>query len=334
MAPTKQTNNSFTCNICEENGNVKKLLMCIKCNLYFHPICVEFSTQKFNKLSAKVRASWRCTNCEARDNDQSVESASKIRTPIIDDNTTMENVSMVKQTIDQSLKGFQDVILQAYNNLKTEFGEVIKSLEFISEENNKIRKKLNDMEKDNNEKIESLMKHNKNLMNRIQVLEQRINTRDQDTNCKKVHVVGIQYDASVSNKILAIGKIIGSDIKTTDFDVIPSKSVASGKVKKTTIEFHNKQTKIKFIRSVRMFNKSKNISDKLNGSHVGLEHKNPIYFNEFLTPVNGEIYHAARDKLKKKLILQTWVYNGTIYIKSNKEITHQIHTLEDLEKII
>lgn len=44
-----------------------------------------------------------------------------------------------------------------------------------------------------------------------------------------------------------------------------------------------------------------------------------VYFNENLTKLNSEIFYAARQLLKRKLINLLWIRNGSIFYKENKD---------------
>lgn len=86
------------------------------------------------------------------------------------------------------------------------------------------------------------------------------------------------------------------------------------------VEFTSVHLKTSILQAAREFNISKkNVSDKLNLSHIGFgDNNDPIYISEYLPASDRKLFHDARDFAKKYEYNYCWTSHGRILIKKNE----------------
>lgn len=87
--------------------------------------------------------------------------------------------------------------------------------------------------------------------------------------------------------------------------------------------------------NVIKFNKHKQITEKLNTSHLGFTGvKKPVFVVEHLSPTNKHLHAAARQKSKELNYKYVWVRNGQIFMRKTDTteyiVVRNMETLQNL----
>lgn len=102
-----------------------------------------------------------------------------------------------------------------------------------------------------------------------------------------------------------------------------------GSTKAIVTEFNSVQVKEEIIASVRRFNKNRQISDKLNGEHVGLTgNKIPIFVDEYLPYSTRKLLFRAREFAKTHDYKFCWTSKGKVLLRKDSNARY-IHIKTD-----
>lgn len=129
-------------------------------------------------------------------------------------------------------------------------------------------------------------------------------------------------ETNFSVKLVKFARELDVDIEPDDISAVFTLPKKEGSKSKTIVKFCNKTSQEK------LFKARFKLKDKP-GEH--------IYFNEDLTPSNGELFKIARDMKKNNQIEGTWTKNCVVMVKSiatltKKSRTFSIRNYGDFEK--
>lgn len=121
-----------------------------------------------------------------------------------------------------------------------------------------------------------------------------------------------------------VGKALACPLSANDIDDIWRFGRQKEKLK---IVFLRSITKTALLKKLR---ERKNLSTK----ELGLPYDQQVYLNEDLGAGAAQIWHQARQLVKKKIIWRVWTTGGRVFYKEAKEGTAKLfHSLDDLRKL-
>lgn len=144
--------------------------------------------------------------------------------------------------------------------------------------------------------------------------------------------------ADLVSIVKAVGMAVNVKLEPTDLrDVyrMPSKYGSSTTTTPIVAVFASVNTRYEFLSSVRHFNRTKNVQDKLNTQTIKMAgNKTPIYVDERVSPALRKLLFEAR-KAAKENGLNCWHSNGRIFLrKSQNEKPIRITTEQNLAEFL
>lgn len=139
--------------------------------------------------------------------------------------------------------------------------------------------------------------------------------------CLRVSGINESDNENVTEKIIHLASRTGADITARDIDRahrVGKKNTGRNRQadREIIIKFSTYDARLKFLKS-----------------RTKLREKNEkIYINEDLTKFRKNLAYECRDLRRKKLIKNTWVFGGNIYVEENSGNKVPIRGLNDIEK--
>lgn len=216
------------------------------------------------------------------------------------------------------------------SELKKVFGDLKKSVDFMSDEFDRIKSDLDSYKVCN----ATLVKENESLKKTVLDLSVRVNLIEQNSRQQNVEINGIPENTAENliKTVYQLSKSVSCDIKEEEV-------LSAVRVRKLDPENRNPRAVIVNLRSthsrdviltsVMNFNRA-NPSKKLNSNHLGYGGPaKPIFVSEHLSPLNKQIHAATRKAARDKGYKYVWVRDGRILIrKADGEQAKQIRSLE------
>lgn len=197
------------------------------------------------------------------------------------------------------------------SNIEKSYSEIEKTLEFTSAQYEDIKTKTNSLEQQcKDQRIHIMLLEDKleemQRISKMNYLEIR-NVPKKDGETRK----------DVQNYLNSMCKSLNVNIGETiikDFFRMPDKKGSNSVI---LLELNNNSNKNVILRAVKSFNKSNQV--KLNSSHLGLPAPMvPVFVAEHLTPKARRLYYLARNMVKSKQILMSWISNAKVFTKKTE----------------
>lgn len=215
-------------------------------------------------------------------------------------------------------------------DIKKSYQEIEKSINFLSTKYDEVKLKLDLMDKERKEQKEYIMSLEK------KVLDYEQSSRSSCIEVRNVPVLEMEGRHNITTTVSNIGKTIGMNIQSSDLRDsyrIPGKPGTCGPI---IAEFASVNTKFEFLANVRLFNKDKPSTEKLNSETLGIPgQRTPIYITEHLNQSVKQLFYHARVFAKKNSFKFCWTTNGRIFLR--KEVgtkQYRVHSEDCLTKII
>lgn len=247
--------------------------------------------------------------------------------PARDDNVMIEMRQLFK-----SLSAEQE---SRFRNLESKIAqqndEIIQSLDFLSSKYDGAIQQIHALEYENKESKKLISA----MQDRIELLEKKERASGIEVrNIPRVTTDGNSYETKkdLCGVLNTLGSAIGTVISESDIRDIYRAKPANGTLGAVVVQFSTVTIKDTVMRSVKEFNKDKPISEKLNTGLLGYGDKRPIYMSEILTRKTARLFFLARGIAKAKNF-KTWIYRGTVFIRTSSNTRIEIDSEEDLEKI-
>lgn len=182
--------------------------------------------------------------------------------------------------------------------------ELKKSVQYVSDAFDDQKKAIEDMLGE----IKQLREENCSLKQRVETLENKLNSSEQKERERNLVVTGIpEQEGEPKNTIQKVMEALKVEINEEDIlEVYP---VNTKKDSPLIVKLKNTQIKHKIIKGVRMLKGIKVRECGLTG-----ENKN-IFFNDDLTKQNQYLFKKTREYKKMKNLSAAYVVNGKIYLK-------------------
>lgn len=199
------------------------------------------------------------------------------------------------------------------NNLaevKEECSEIKKSIHFINDTFEDMKKSIQSLEKERKVNREYIY----NLENRVQELLS--STRSATIDIKNIPQKEKETTQDLTTVVSNIGKLLETTVQPCDIRDVYRAPAKQGVTKNIVVEFVKVQTKYDIIASTRKFNSTRPKEEKLNTSQIGLTGgKVPVYIDEHLPPSGKKLYYLAREFAKKNEYKFCWISNSRIYLR-------------------
>lgn len=282
------------CKHCKKDV-VLKSVDCEICNSSYHPSCAVQAGVADSDLIAKCCVSKKSGVKSAEMNEEKLK-------------------SVVKELFNEHLNPFK-------KNIETEFKDIKKSLQFMSDSFDEQKIYIDKMIIE----MKLLKEKNANLEQKVQVLEDRINIKEQKEKENNLIVVGIPKQNEEPKKIIerVLKKI---KIKIADGDILEVHRINKKEDAPILVKLKKPEIKQDVYRTVRQLKGVKVRECELEG-----ENKN-IFFNDDLTKQNQILFKLTRQFKQAHGLRAAYVSNGKIYLKKNEnEPATRIRSDTDLQ---
>lgn len=212
--------------------------------------------------------------------------------------------------------------------------EIETGMEFINHSYEDMKTKISDIEGEKSA-----------YMDRVRDLEkqiQDIHTQSRSTTIELRNVPlkdnGKETPADLVSIVEAVGTAVNIELRPSDLrDVyrIPSKHGSPATPTPIVADFASVNIRYDYLSSVKRFNKSRSVQDKLNSHTIKMTgKKTPIYVDERVSPVLRKLLFETR-KVSKENGFSCWHSNGKIFLrKSQNESPFRVISEQNLVDIL
>lgn len=311
---------------------------CSKCKKAYHHLCLFAGKNK--PTSTKAPKDWLCPRCRESTTKASKNDNTPIRTaqnvtlrptkrPALSSPPNKQDYPVTREEIREIM---EEILLKHMDDFKKQFcGELLS----VKEEMRSINKAMDHMSdqvedmvkkyKENHELIKTLQKHECEMQSNIINLTARINLLEQNARCKNIEIqcVPEKKSENLIGVVKKLGEVVGLDLKDDNIAHVTRTAKLNSEIKRPRsiiVELSNTRVRDSFLTAVTKFNRPKNVSDKLNSSHLGFTGpKSAIYVMEHLSPANKSLHAAARQTAKEKSYKYVWVRGGRIFMRKSDD---------------
>ena len=138
--------------------------------------------------------------------------------------------------------------------------------------------------------------------------------------CLRISGIKESENENVTDLVFDLADRIGADIRPADID----RAHRVGRMRDTNDANHGREIIVKF-------NNSEARLQVLKGRSKLREQRAKIFINEDRTKVRKTLAYECRQLKKKRLIVNTWVYAGNVYIQTLNGAKRQISCLSDID---
>lgn len=192
--------------------------------------------------------------------------------------------------------------------------EIEKAMEFMNDKYEDMRNHIDELNKERKEDKQLIS----NLEKQIHCLQ--LKSRPATIEIRNIANREKENTSDLTAVVTEVGKALSLTIQPSDLrDVfrLPSRPEKTGTI---VAEFSTVQLKNNILEGARNFNKSRQVSEKLNTQHIGLSgEKKPIYVDEHLPPTTRKLFYQSRQFAKQNGFNFCWNSNGKIYIRKETD---------------
>lgn len=352
---------SALCTTCNKslpiNGDHVKCHNC-GCKYHYSP-CATLSQSTYNIMTAEKKFAWKCPKCRG----ERSKSPNTLYQTVIHEGQQQVNKQQRDEEYEHNedqrnfnSKKYKELSLNTVNSnvseLKSEFSllkasvskdmyDIKTSIQLLTssltESHNTLREemcnafsKLNDTMANLASEVSELKKENKEKDIRIQQMENKVNTLEQQTLSKGIEIKNVKNnELTPIDVIKTIAASVNVDLQDNDI----SNAYKMQKQEKIIIDFCSLNKKRELMaKIVRHRVKGDVIHKNLNENNNS---SNNIYINDQLTAHNRRILWLAKVKAKETGWKFVWVKNGNIMIKKTENTAALIISNAcDLEHIV
>lgn len=349
-----------------------KFVTCYGCNSQYHfSPCCSVTEKTYTSMHAERKEDWKCQKCKQRknstnsnnayhvmigNNPQQINQQKQQRQDDNDDNEdpkrfkdslSLTDVNKSVNFVKTDIKGLKADV----TSMKTDITDIKTTMQQLAinmnHNNNQINTNIqNALDKITNTlvslstQVSELCEKNKEKEKQMQVMDNRINSLEQQLINKNIEIKNITTENISPNEV--VKKIAASvNLEINESDI--SNSYYLKKSEKVVVEFTSlikKRELLNKIKRHRVDSTIINTDESYNNESQQNENGNNnmrskyIYINDQLTPHNRRLLWLAKTKAKEANWKFVWVKNGNILAKKN-EISHPIlvHNAADIELI-
>lgn len=247
-------------------------------------------------------------------------------------------MSITEQKLEEILdKKFDNFVKTVFTPLKDSISELQKSLNFLSDQYEDLRKEVGTLRVDNTRlcaENNCLKAEMRSLVNEINVQKNALNEHNQyiRRECLEFSGVPERQGENTNQIVMDICEEIGIKIVEEDISVshrLPTKRTEqTDRPKKIIARFVRRDVRDAIYKSRKLL-KNKTTSD------IGYPRtNNKIYISENLTPTNKDLFNKSLALKKRANFRFLWTRYGNTYMKKDEDsAVIQIATEKDLEKL-
>lgn len=342
METIQKTSNTI-CAACLKDVDTTEALKCAKCNVSYHPLCVNCAVKE---LSQAQLAAWECPACCSKK-----RKGNNVNTPVRkDSDSSSDNVTQrkrptaapqcssclsredlkdivrreIRDAIRESKTDTKAWIAAQFQEFKDKITDLESSLSFISEQYEDFKNDIQFVKPE----IQRLTNENCDLKSSVQELTDRLNQLDQQARASNLEIQCVPE--FTGENLVSLVQQLGT---TIEYPVQKHEILQCSRISKLNpnnprprsilVKLASPRLREGFITANRKFNKTHS-TEKLNTSHLGIasEPKSQVYVAEHLTKEIKELHKAARQKAKEIGYEIVWVTNGRVYLRKTDGMDH------------
>jgi hypothetical protein len=261
------------------------------------------------------KVKWKCLECRPKAGGASEDLWEKLESYLGDK----------LDPITQFIKGDLSRDLSSIKEKMTQIDEIKTSLQFLSDEFDRINGQLKATEGE----MAKIKSTNEMLVDKNRILEYRLNLMEQRQRRNNVELQNVPEKRGENLLTIAkkIGEVVGFPIK--DEEVMASHRVQglrtgsslTNRPRNIVVELQNSSTRDQLLQSVKTFNRGKTeAKQKLNSAHLGVESGDPVpvFVAEHLSPYYKDLHARARFAAREKKIKFVWIQGGRILTRRDE----------------
>ncbi|KAM3957772.1 LOW QUALITY PROTEIN: uncharacterized protein ACR2FA_008207 [Aphomia sociella] len=274
------------------------------CSKWFHGVCASITNDQLNTLSSMDSIDWKCRNCAGNTKPRRLSCILPDAEEEDNTDTELNSNSVTHQILSDVRREVRDIIQQ----------ELQTTLQFYSDKIDEYEDKVyKSQAKSLENKYFDFKNTYQNLELKNEVLEQKINMREQSQITNKIEICGLteKPNENITEVLTELCYKIGLD--SSDMKQIYRKKNVRGTSKNLPPIV---MTLLDGCRE-KWLEISKN--SKLTTHDLGLDNENKIYLRECLTPATAYLLWKAKNELKNSDIVKfVWYKNGMIIVRKNE----------------
>ncbi|CAB3251413.1 unnamed protein product [Arctia plantaginis] len=294
-------------------------LQCVKCMKWIHGTCANLSPDQLSVLFDTESADWKCRSCTGNTKPKRLSFIMPDQEE--EENTDSENISascITQKMISEIRHEIRDIIQSELQSV----------LQFYSDKIDEYEIKMKNYEN----QIGEYKNMCKNLNLKSEVLEQKINTIEQNFLSNHLEIHGIQEQTD--ENIMSITKSICVKLSQKSESVVKA---YRKKVNKRGTDTTKPSPIVVVLANGdenRWITASK--SNDINTKDIGMKYDSKIYIRESLTPNNSFLLWKAKTTVKHSGLCKfVWYKRGLILAKrTEKEKSYVIRAIEDIERLV
>lgn len=310
----------LTCRIALESDTVG--VQCVECGYKYHlGNCSGVTDAAFRNKKQNYVDTWKCQTCRAakarsksaqEEKDRNTEGA-ELQSQLAEIAKTLAILGPLKEKVDE-LASIKGTVL-----------EIEKSIQLMSDQYDKILKKMSDQERETTElkrRVENLEKSQKT--DEVAKLKRDLNSLEQygRLNNLEVHGLKVTEGENLLGKLNKISEIIHvSSLSNNDIEIVHRIPSKTGKIPPVIVRFVRRETRNDWLKN----------RNKLRSSIDGYD---TVYLQENLTELNRKLFFDARAEAKAIGYRYVWHKGGCTYVRKNEgDPAVRIESEHDLNKI-
>ena len=323
------------CGACSKIIAASDKLDCGSCELCYHYLCLNITTDAFKKMSKASRKLDKCPSCKLSvpktDNSltpvRGFASSPSVETDCQDEQTDMALPDIPGSELEFKLN---NAIQRCNETLKNEIINILRTE--IASIRNEMITGFSEIESKTN-KIPELEKDFRSFQQRMIELETQFNTNQQWLRMNNVEIIGVPElkNESVTDIVIRIAKHAGVSLLCEDVEFahrVQSMQPSSGRSKNIVAKLKRRSLKDEIISGLR---KQRGITTK----DIGVPGESrQIFVKDHLNPSNKKLLSECRSICKKYNYKYIWVKNCNIYVRKDDNLNFlRINSFSDLQKI-
>lgn len=311
---------SAKCKFCSKQITTRQSKVeCCECKLYFHGSCVNLTAEDVSFYTTQDEV-WRCDPCQ-KERRKSMRAESEL--------------SKMDPKLTDVIALLQEMRTESKDQMKLLENDLGKSVETCHEKIDELTKIIhsqNEALKAFEEKYKMTLQENKQLKNKVNELEVRLDDMEQYSRSNTLEINGIieKENENVLDVVKAVGNSLGCPISEEMVDACHRVGQkGQEKPRGIVVKFTRRTVKEDLMQKRR-------VKRNLNTKDIGITDRpaDVIYISESLTQQRRKIFNSARALKREKGFQFLWIRNGKILLRTEEGARVTVLTsLEQVEKL-
>jgi hypothetical protein len=238
--------------------------------------------------------------------------------------------SFLDRRLQQQTKSINEMFEKFTTSTKSDLDDIKASQVFISSKFDELANSVDILKAENHE----LRSQNESFKKRIDNLEGYVTTLDVDLESLReytrrdmleIHGVPISTGENTNEIIIAIGQLLGANIKESDISISHRLSAREGFIAPIIVKFSRRD-----IRNA-MLSKKSNLRNK-SSLDLGLNEEVKIYLNESLTQRGRSLLRAVRAFKRDFNFKFVWTANGKVFLRKNNSQESRVYSFSSIKE--